>query len=108
MAVFGEVVDYYIRQKYSVALEIFFGLSGVCVGLVYLAFGQWRIITGCFILLPAVVQLFMLIFYLEETPKFLIKKGKDIAIKSLNRVGKINLGEDELVTEEDIDSVIEA
>ena len=32
MSVFGEIVDYYLRQRYSVALEIAFGAGGVAVG----------------------------------------------------------------------------
>ena len=55
MAVFGEVVDYYVRQQYSVALEIAFGLGGVMVGVLYWVFPNWRLINIIFILIPCVV-----------------------------------------------------
>jgi hypothetical protein len=35
---------------------------------------------------------------LEETPKFLVRKGKHHALKSLNRIGKINKGIENILT----------
>jgi hypothetical protein len=36
--------------------------------------------------------LFFIAIYIEETPQFLIRKGPEVAIKALNRIGKINKG----------------
>ena len=74
MAIFGEIVDYYKRQTYSVALEIAFGFSGVFIGVVYWILRKWGIISILFCGIPCVIELLLLIFYLEETPKFLLTK----------------------------------
>ena len=65
MAIFSEIVDYYKRQSYSVALEIAFGLSGVSVGVVYWIFKEWRISNLIFCAVPCIVTLLLIIFYLE-------------------------------------------
>lgn len=41
---------------------------------------------------PSVILLFFVVIYVEETPHFLIQKGIDKTLKSLNRIGKINKG----------------
>lgn len=65
MAVFGEIVDYYVRQQYSVALEIAFGLSGVSVGILYYIIDDWKMINIFFIAIPAVIEYLLFIFYFE-------------------------------------------
>ena len=59
-----------------------------------------------FCLIPGIIQLLLLIFYVEETPKFIVKNNKFNAIKSLNRIGKINKGIDNLIVPEDIERVL--
>lgn len=64
MAVFSEIVENVLRQKYSIALEIAFGLGEITVGLVYFLIEDWRWITiGC-CLFPAIITFLLLIFYL--------------------------------------------
>lgn len=63
MAFFGEVVDYYRRQSYSVALEIAFGLSGVMIGCAYWIIKDWRVITIVFCGIPCGIVLLFVIFY---------------------------------------------
>jgi len=65
---FGEVVGDKKRQKYSVFVQIFFTLGAM------------------------VVTLVLLIWYIEETPQFLVKKGIKTTLKALNRIGRINTG----------------
>jgi len=94
MTIFGEVFDFYKRQTYSVAVEISFGLAGVMVALMYFFIEEWRLINIVFVAIPSFLILLTFIFYLEETPKFLVGLGKEHALKSLNRIGKINKGID--------------
>lgn len=63
MAVFGEIVDYYVRQEYSVALEISFGLAGILVGIIYYLIDDWRMINIFFVALPCIVEYLLFIFY---------------------------------------------
>ena len=106
MAVFGEIVDFYERQKYSVALEISFGLAGILVGIIYYLFDDWKTINIFFLAIPAGIELILFIYYFEETPKFIIQKGVKKALKSLNRIGDINKKEKFLVKHEDINNVL--
>lgn len=106
MAYLSEAVDYYVRQNYSIALEMAFGFAGVLVGIFYWIIRDWRYVTIFFCGVLGIIVLFLFIFYVEETPKFLItKKGVQKSIKALNRIGRINLGKSDLITEEDIKRV---
>ena len=53
-----------------------FGASGILVGVLYWLFRHWRYITIAFCGIPGLIILLLMIFYFEETPKFLVtKKG---------------------------------
>lgn len=55
---------------------------------------------------PMFITMALILYYLEETPTFLVKKDIDYAVKALNRIGKMNKGRDDLITKEDIESVL--
>lgn len=65
-------------------------MGSIVTGLSYYLIGDWRVITITLCLIPCAILLILTILYIEETPKFLIEKNIDKAIKSLNRIGKIN------------------
>jgi hypothetical protein len=46
------------------------------------------------------------LIYIEETPQFLLRKSPAVALKALNRIGKINKGINEILDEKDILNVI--
>lgn len=102
MAVLGEIMDFYVRQQYSVALEIAFALGGIFVGIIYWVFPYWRLINIIFILIPCLVEQGLFLFYFEETPKFLLGKGVGTCLKAMNRIGRINTGVKNILTEEEI------
>ena len=106
MAVLGEVVNYYVRQQYSVALEIAFAAGGIMVGIFYWIIPNWLLINIIFLLIPSIIELLLIIFYFEETPKFLLKKGVKETMRALNRIGKINKKVNFLVSEEDVENVM--
>lgn len=91
MAVLTEVAEFNIRQKYSVALEIAFGAGSVLVPIAYYLIENWRIINLLLILVPAGILMLLYIFYFEETPKFLLNKSNEEAMRALNKIGEINL-----------------
>ena len=90
MAILSEVVDFHLRQKYSVALQSSFGISGILIGVLFYLFKGWRTIVTMCAFLPSIFVLFLFIFFLEETPKYLLKKGMPQTIAALNRMAKIN------------------
>jgi len=52
-------------------------------------------------LVPAILTLALIIFYLEETPTYLAKKGSKVILASLRRIATINTL-DCNITEEDV------
>jgi len=65
----------------------------------YKVIGNWRIISIILTALPAVILLFLFILYVEETPLFLLKGKNDKALRALNRIGYINFGLRDILTE---------
>lgn len=65
MTVLGEVADYYLRQQYSVALQIAFAIGGILVGIAYWVLPSWRLINITFILIPCIIIDVLFIFYFE-------------------------------------------
>lgn len=78
-------------------------MSGTSLGIIYWIFRDWRIVNTLFALVPAFIALVLIIVYIEETPKFLIKKMENKAVRNaLNRIAFINQGDSDRITEEDI------
>lgn len=90
MSLLGEVVEYNLRQKFSVGLQSAFGISGVCIGVLFYFLKNWRIIITFFCFLPSLIVLLLFVTVLEETPKFLIEKGAERALKALNKIAALN------------------
>ena len=65
----------------------------------YMFIGKWRIISILLTSLPAVVLFFIFALYVEETPLFLLKGDNQKALKALNRIGEINFGIKDILTE---------
>ena len=69
------------------------------LGGLYFLFRHWRPIMIFFCAIPGIVVLFLFIFYVEDTPKFLVtRKGIEKTVKSLNRIAKINLNKNGVIS----------
>jgi hypothetical protein len=70
------------------------------VVLLYFLIGNWKIISIISTTIPITIILFLIVTYVEETPQFLLSKNNPNkkALKSLNRIGRINLKMDELIS----------
>ena len=76
-------------------------LGGLLSSFAFEELKDWRLV-GSYCLIVSSSLLFIVTYiFLEETPKFLLKtkNGQKVCI-ALNRIGKINTGIDNLVTEE--------
>lgn len=89
---FGEVVGDEKRQKYSVFIQIFFTVGAIIITLFFQLINDWRINWIALVAVPSIIELALLMFYIEETPQFLVKKGISATLKAMNRIGKINKG----------------
>lgn len=76
------------RQYFSVGIQISLAIGEALLGLVFFGIPNWR--TVVYILLGPVVLVNILIFYLEESPKFMISKDSAITLKILNNIARKN------------------
>lgn len=95
----SEAVENLKRQKYSIMIQIGYNIAAIIMTGLYYFIGSWRMIFILVTTLPAVVAFFFFILYIEETPKFLLKQSNKIALTSLNRIGYINYGLKDILTE---------
>ncbi len=88
---FGEVVGDEKRQKYSVFVQIFFCLGAMVITAFFFMIESWRINWIALVTTLSIIELFLVFFFVYETPQFLLKKGINESLKVLNQIGKINL-----------------
>jgi OCT family organic cation transporter-like MFS transporter 4/5 len=101
----GEVIDNYKRQKYSILMQSGYTIGCMIMTGLYYFLGNWRIVTVIIQAVPITLTFLTFTFYAEETPFFLLRGKTSEALKSLNRIGKINFKIQDILTEEDIESV---
>ena len=83
ISIMSEMVDFHLRQKYSLILQCSFGLAGVFISVAYYLLRDWRNVTHLFCTLPSILCFLIIIFYLEETPNHLLKQGSKAVLSSL-------------------------
>ena len=83
-------------------------VGGMILSFAYGQIKEWRTVSVYFLLIPLVILLILVFLFFEDTPYSLLKSktAKEIS-ESLNRIGKINTGEDNLVSEEEIVVLLE-
>jgi MFS family permease len=99
---FNEILTNVKRQKYSVFVQLAFAFGSIIISSFYYLAGHWRIGSIILITIPSLIALFLVFFYIEDTPQFLVKGPINEALKSLNRIGKINYKIKNIIEEEDI------
>ena len=94
-----EVVEPILAKKFIATLVGFFISGCLFAGWIWNEIHHWKTATLYLLLIPHVVIFIFSFFFFEDTPQSLIKTktAEEICI-SLNRIGRINLGEDNLIT----------
>ena len=84
----GEVYDNESRQKYSIIIQPFFPAGALLITLAFYLMQNWRL--ACLIVIagPSAFVFLGVLFYVKETPMFLMRKGVDETLKVLNKIGK--------------------
>jgi hypothetical protein len=67
---------------------------------------DWRVIWLILIMGPSALAFTMMYFWCYETPQFLVKKGPKHTAKIMNKIGKTNLGIDDVLTSLDVEHVM--
>ena len=66
-------------------------IGGLSSSFVFWNLKNWRYVGYLFMLIPSIVVLAVTFFFLEETPKFLIKsRNSEKILRSLEKIAKIN------------------
>jgi OCT family organic cation transporter-like MFS transporter 4/5 len=76
------------RQYFSVGIQISLAIAEALLGPVFYGIPNWR--TVAYILLAPVAVVNILLFYLEESPKFMISKDSALTLQILNNIAKKN------------------
>ena len=74
--------------------------------LLYFLFEDWKIVTGILLCAPVVLNMALSLWYVKETPMYLITKDPENALKELNKIGEINKNQKNCLTMEDIQNVM--
>ena len=69
----GEVVEYEVRQKYSIILQVAFPLGACILTLAFIWIKDWQLAALLLIVIPSVIGLLWIAMYVEETPQFLLR-----------------------------------
>ena len=60
------------------------------IGQIFAITSNWRTFTLFFGFVPCLFITLFAYCFSEDSPKYLLKKGEEAAVKSLNRIAKIN------------------
>lgn len=97
--ILSETTENVKRQKYSIVIQIGYNIAAILMTGFYYFIGTWRIIFIMISLIPAIVAFFFFMIYVEETPQFLLKGSNEKSLKALNRIGYINYGIKDILSE---------
>jgi MFS family permease len=103
----SEVFDADVRNKFIIFLFVFYTFGSMTAVLMFYTIYNWQLIWIICMGIPSVAVLASIILLIEETPQFLLRMGVERAMKSLNKIGKINKGVSNIITKKDIESVME-
>lgn len=89
-------------------ISVGYTLSAVVISLAYNYLQNWRSVTLCLLVLVSALILFLTVFFLEDSPSSMIK-SRNVAYTCsiLNRIGKINKGEENIISEEEVEEYFE-
>ena len=87
-------------------MQIWFPVGAMVITGFFYFMDNWRIIWLILIMGPSVLGLALMFFTCYETPQFLVKKGPEHTVKIMNKIGKINLGIDDVLTKLDVEHVM--
>jgi OCT family organic cation transporter-like MFS transporter 4/5 len=76
------------RQYYGVMLQVFLAIGECIIGFLFMPKESWKWVI--LILFGLTVGTFFLLFYVEESPKYLLSRPKKEALKVLNNIARKN------------------
>lgn len=87
----SETVENHLRQKHSTIIQFFFSLAGIVNVINYLIFKDWRVIYWVFFFIPAAVSIFLIYWFVQETPQFMIMfHSTEETIQALKKIAISN------------------
>jgi MFS family permease len=97
------------REKFSVAIQLFYGLGVLSnVGWYYFV-GDWQLIMALFYFAPSVIVTAAVVFFVRDTPICLVTRNSPTkALLAFKHIAKFNKVESLHLTVEEIDNIKEA
>jgi MFS family permease len=103
---FSETLENSLRQRAAVVTQFCFCLGGLLMVLCFYLIGNWQPIFWIFCFVPLFLCLCFSVYFLQETPQFLIKRHPVSAIiRSLRFIATLNGNLDTFETESGISPV---
>lgn len=93
---FNYLTEYYdpeIRERYSIATQVFYTVGYLLICLSSYLLRDWRITAAIFIVAPSIIGFIFCVCYLREIPRYLLKQGEEHMMKVLNEIAAINNGQ---------------
>ena len=107
LAIISEITEQTLANKFISSTPIGVTIGGILTPVFYEAINNWRLFTLYFQLLPSILVFLVIFFIFEDTPQSMMKTGEcDDICKALNRIGKINKGQSNIVSREEIEEYL--
>ena len=102
-AIISEITERGLASKFTSCLPVGVTTGGIVLSYFYTLVKHWRFMTLYFQLIPSAILLLITFFLLEDPPESLLKtKDSERIRQALNKIGRINKGEDNLINEREV------
>ena len=107
-AIISSITERELANKFISCLPLGVTTGGIILSYFYTLVKHWRFMTLYFQLIPSILLLLATFFLLEDPPESLLKtKNLERIRNALNKIGRINTGEDNIISEREIEEYLE-
>lgn len=104
IALISDITKPELSKRFIITLQSGYIMGAIIISSAYGWLRHWRYVTLYFIFLPYLLVLICMAIFLQDTPRYLLRKCSVAEIKqSLNFIARVNGKPDEFLNEEEID-----
>lgn len=105
-AYLSEVFDHKNIDKNIIIFQLMYPIVTMIMTTQFLFINNWILIVVISILTPAILVLGAIFFFAKETPEYLLRQGVTKTLEEMNKIGKMNFGIGDILSEKDVINVI--